>query len=134
MAGKRRHPEDVLPLRIEIDQFFNFIRAELTSGDSTRASPLAGQSAGDDKIAQVLVAVVREYPRPTLDNTYIQRTLQLGDDQPHAGHTVGHPASRPGCADRCVVARNSFYDRLRFLAVGHATHVSVFKTQNQLTA
>ena len=34
LDGRRQHTEDVVPLRIEIDQFFSFIRERFTIGDS----------------------------------------------------------------------------------------------------
>ena len=43
--GKRKIPENLLPLRIEIDQFFNFIRKEFTHGESYNEEPVR---AGED--------------------------------------------------------------------------------------
>jgi hypothetical protein len=38
--GKRKVPEDYLPLRIEIDQFFNFVRSKFTVGESYNEAPI----------------------------------------------------------------------------------------------
>lgn len=128
-TGKRRHPEETLPLRIEIDQFFNFIRAELTSGDSYESEPKLVGQALDEKIADVLKQWFST-PRPYLDNTIVKRSF------PTINQTLGSPAAIAQAEWDALIdalcCAHSFYDRLRFFKGGHPTHVSVFKTQNPI--
>jgi len=52
--GKRRVSSAALPLRIEIDQLFNFIRTKLTSGESYNEAPIRTGEVLERYIEQVL--------------------------------------------------------------------------------
>jgi hypothetical protein len=53
-SGKRQLPDEVIPLRIEIDSFFSFIREKFASGDSYLAAPLRHGSELDENLRKYI--------------------------------------------------------------------------------
>jgi len=127
--GRRQHPEEIVPLRIEIDQFFSYVRETFSKGDSYLDEPLR---AGSDRVALV---------KARMDDWFNQRWKYLDEyipiHLPRIQDRLGNEKNiETATMDELLDALDvchSFHDRLRFFRGGHETHLRVFKEQNELT-
>jgi hypothetical protein len=125
--GRRQQPENIVPIRIEIDQFFSFVRERFTKGDSYRDEP---ERNGDDR---------RDFVKSKIDEWFAQRWKYLDEKIPvHlprlqrlSSVSTIEKASFEEIVDALDVC-HSFHDRLRFYSGGHATHAEDFKKSNDL--
>lgn len=127
--GKRHYPEQQLPLRIEIDQFFNFIREKKTHKDSYADEPLLAGPALEAKVA----ANIEEWQQIRwrhLDEVVFPKSF------PTINRVLGTPAAIDAASWDDIIdalsSAHSFYDRLRFFSGGHNSHVDAFKRGNSL--
>lgn len=125
--GRRQQPEDVVPVRIEIDQFFSFIRKRYTKGESYLGEPLR---TGDDR---------RSFVNSKLNDWFNQRWAYLDehlpDNIPRIQRLSTKEAIEKATYDELVDALDvchSFHDRLRFFSGGHDTHIREFTAGNDL--
>jgi hypothetical protein len=126
--GRRQQPEEVVPLRIEIDQFFSFIREAYTKGDSYQEEPLR---SGDER---------KDFVTGKFSDWFNQKWDYLDNQIPSHFPRI---QNRLGSVDAIKNASiddlldgldvcHSFYDRLRFFKGGHETHLAVFKEVNDI--
>lgn len=123
--GRRQQPENIVPLRIEVDQFFSFVRETFTKGDSYRDEPI--RSVDDRK----------SFVKARLDNWFSQRWKYLDEKIPIHIPRLQHLASAESIESASLEAIldaldvcHSFHDRLRFYPGGHETHVEEFRKVN----
>lgn len=123
--GRRQQPENIVPLRIEVDQFFSFVRETFTKGDSYRDEPI--RSVDDRK----------SFVKARLDNWFSQRWKYLDEKIPIHIPRLQHLASTESIENASFEAIldaldvcHSFHDRLRFYPGGHETHVEEFRKVN----
>ena len=125
--GRRQQPEEVVPVRIEIDQFLSFIREYHAKGDSYQDEPFRNE---DDR---------REFVKSKLNEWFDQRWTYLDEKIPvHlprlkrlASTEDIERASFEEIGDAVDVC-HSFHDRQRFFSGGHVTHLEEFKKSNDL--
>lgn len=125
--GRRQHPEGMVPVRIEIDQFLSFIREYHAKGDSYQNEPLRNEY---DRI---------EFVKSKLNEWFNQRWTYLDEKIPlHlprlrrlASIEDIERASFEEIGDAVAVC-HSFYDRKRFFSGGHTTHLEEFRKSNDL--
>lgn len=128
-TGKRRYDESRLPLRLEIDSFFSFIREKKARKDSYLEEPLLhGQKLENKTLSNI--------------NEWFDITWEWLDEEivpkryPTIQKVLGSPESiEKATMDDIVEALSSchsFFDRLRFYHGGHDTHVKEFKDTNDL--
>lgn len=123
--GRRQQPENIVPLRIEVDQFFSFVRETFTKGDSYRDEPI--RSVDDRK----------SFVKARLDDWFSQRWKYLDEKIPIHIPRLQHLASTESIESASLEAIldaldvcHSFHDRLRFYPGGHETHVEEFRKVN----
>ena len=124
---RRQQPEKIVPIRIEIDQFFSFIRDRFTRGKSYEDEPYR---ISDDR---------RDFVKSKLDEWFAQRWKYLNEKIPvhlprlqrFSSVATIEKASFEEIIDALDVC-HSFHDRLRFYSGGHATHAEDFKKSNDL--
>jgi hypothetical protein len=111
---KRQRPDEFVPLRIEIDQFFSFVRGKYATGDTYKHQPLR---EGEDR---------REFLRFRIEEWFGQRWEYLDD---HIVKNIPRIINRLGTASSIQAATmdeiidalevcHSFHDRLRFYPGG----------------
>ncbi|MGA8644179.1 phospholipase D family protein [Candidatus Binatus sp.] len=126
--GRRLVPEENLPLRIEIDQLFNFIRNELAAGDSYRTAALL---QGPPLEARVKDAIERFWQR---DPDYLHEVTR--DRCPLIRKVLGTPGSIDAATEDelydALLIVHAFHDRFRFFDGGEPTMKKVFLTENGL--
>jgi HKD family nuclease len=128
-VGKRKYTEDVLPLRIEIDAFFSFVREKKAPKDSYLSEPILLDTALEEKIRST-IEEWHEIEWPWLDNEIVPKRY------PTIQRVLGSPDSiEKATMDEIIDALSSchsFFDRLRFYHGGHDAHVKEFKETNKL--
>ncbi len=125
--GRRQQPESIVPLRIEVDQFFSFVRETYTKGDSYRDEPI--RSVDDRKT----------FVKLKLDDWFDRRWKYLDEKIPihiprlqrFVSAEMIEKATFEEICDALDVC-HSFHDRLRFYAGGHETHLGEFKKLNDV--
>jgi len=125
--GRRQQPEEIVPVRIEVDQFFSFIRETYTKGDSCRDEPIR---TIDDRKGLV---------RVKLDDWHSQRWKYLDEKLPvhipRLQRLISAEAIEKSTFEEIMDALDvchSFHDRLRFFAGGHDTHLEEFRKSNNV--
>lgn len=125
--GRRQQPEEVVPLRIEIDSFFSFIRDRFTTGESYLDEPFR---SGDDR---------RSFVKTKINEWFLNRWPHLDDHIPYNIPRIQRlstvDAIEKASFDELLDALDvchSFHDRLRFFKGGHETHLAEFKNTNDL--
>ena len=127
--GRRMQPESKVPLRIEIDQFFSFIREKYTKGNSYDGEPFRH---GDE-----LEAVVDQ----RIKDFFSQRWNYLDNVIPEHYELINNALGDQKKIDAATVEEifealdvcHSIHDRLRFFSGGHATLRETFIQENSLT-
>lgn len=126
--GRRQQPEDEVPLRIEIDQFFSFIRETHAKGDSYNFEPYRD----DIEFEQFTKEKIVEWfglRWPYLDET-IPTSYRKIYDQLSSVSAI-NSASMDQIFDALDVC-HSFHDRFRFYKGGHDTLRHEFIKDNDL--
>lgn len=125
--GRRQQPEEVVPVRIEIDQFLSFIREYHAKGDSYQDEPLRHE---DER---------RIFVKSKLDAWFDQRWTYLDEKIPFHLPRLRHLSSTEAIEKAtfeeigdAIDVCHSFHDRQRFFSGGHATHLEEFKRNNDL--
>ncbi len=126
--GRRKYDENILPIRIEIDNFLSWVRESKTTGESYLNEPLRAGHVLENKILETiddwfnstwkwLDEKVVPYSYPTISRI-------LGSAQAIEASSFNEIVQALSC-------EHSFFDRLRFFPGGHDTHVSEFKSKNE---
>lgn len=127
-VGKRKVPEEKIPLRLEIDSFVSFVRDIHAKGESWSTTALISGDSQKDKIK----GLVQEWlitPWPYFEDTIVNENyprikeafsseksiLELSDDDLFEALAVAH----------------SFHDRLRFYPGGLPTLKAAFISKNK---
>lgn len=126
--GRRQQPEELVPLRIEIDLFFSYVRQTFSKGESYLDEPLR---SGNDRIAFV---------KARLNDWFSQRWAYLDEHIPAHLPRINDRLSSKLAIDNSTYDElldaldvcHSFHDRLRFFLGGQGTHVQVFRASNEL--
>lgn len=125
--GRRKHPENVIPLRLEIDSFLSWVRERYTTGESYRDEPLLHGAQLESKIQGAIEEWFKAHYSWFEDQIVPLR-------YPTITRILGSKSSISAASyDQIVEAlscENSFYDRLRFFKGGHETHTRVFMESN----
>ena len=126
--GRRQQPEEIVPLRIEIDQFFSFIREKYAKGDAWKMAPIISGREQEE--------IIKE----KLDNWFSQRWNYLDNTIPEHYKRINQTLSSKvhiknanmeqifNALDIC----HSIHDRFRFFLGGHETMKKVFTSENDL--
>jgi hypothetical protein len=126
--GRRQQPEEIVPLRIELDLFLSFIRKTFAGGDGYLAEPLRDREGR--------AARAREH----FDQWFHDRWPYLDDHTPGnyakisrllGSRKVIEKASAEDLFDALDVC-HSFHDRFRFYSGGHATMRKRFLADNDV--
>ena len=127
--GRRRYDESQLPLRLEIDSFFSFVREKKATKKSYLDVPILHGEEQENKI----LSNINEWfdaEWKWLDNEIVPKRY------PAIQRILGSPESiGKATMDDIVEALSSchsFFDSLRFYLGGHETHVKEFKETNEL--
>ena len=125
---RRQQPEETVPLRIEIDQFFSFIREMYAKGDTWKTAPILG------------VAEQEKLIKEKLDDWFSQRWNYLDNTIPEHTKRINHVLSSISQIQNSTMEEifealdvcHSIHDRLRFFPGGHETLKKVFTSENEL--
>lgn len=128
-VGRRKYEEDALPLRLEIDSFFSFVREKKAKKDSYLSAPLLH----GDELETRTRSTIDEWHNTEwswLDNEIVPKRY------PTIKRILGSPdsienATFDDIAD-ALSSCHSFFDRRRFYPGGHDTHIKEFKDTNEL--
>ena len=125
--GRRQQPEDAVPVRIEIDQFFSFIRERFTKGESYLGEPLRN--------SEERRAIVKIKLNEWFNQRWKYLDEHIPDNIPRVQRLSIKAAIEKATIDELVDALDvchSFHDRLRFFPGGHDTHIKEFKDSNDI--
>jgi hypothetical protein len=128
-TGQRQQPEEIVPLRIEIDQFFSFVRERFTTGDSYAAAPIRHgrdvEQFVDEHLAKWFVQRW-QYLDDVIAKHYQQINSVLG-----SAEQIQHSSAEEifDALDVC----HSIHDRLRFFPGGHDKLRQTFLAENALS-
>ncbi|MBI3200085.1 MAG: alcohol dehydrogenase [Myxococcales bacterium] len=130
-TGKRKVPEDRLPLRLEVDSFLSWVREKLATGETYQHAPVLHGSDLNKKVLQAVDAwfnsSYRWFDEEVVPDRYPRIVRILGSEG----------AIKNASYDEILSALevvNSFNDRRRFFRGGHETHVAAFRAENDLDA
>lgn len=111
----RKVPEEKLPLRLEVDSFFSFVRDKFTAGDSWLETPVGWNNARQQDMRQCLDEWSRT-PWPHLESAIVKTNY------PRLIKTFSSEASIKASTDDelfdALLTLHSFHDRLRFHSGG----------------
>ena len=128
-TGRRKYDENQLPLRMEIDSFFSFIREKKARRDSYLKEPILHGREQEDKI----LTNINEWF--DTEWTWLEDEI-VPNRYPTIQRILGSPESiEKATMDDIVTALSSchsFFDRLRFYPGGHETHIKEFKETNDI--
>ena len=109
--GKRKVSEDLLPLRLEIDSFFSFVRDHFATGETWSEPPIGWTSARQADLTSALEKWHSE-SFPHLESTIV------GENYPRLCAVFGSPQTIRQANDddlfEALLTLHSFHDRLRF--------------------
>lgn len=128
LTAKRHQPEEVVPLRIEIDQFLSFIREEHTTGDSYYSEPIRHGTDLEQHVDRYLEDWFNQrwsYLDEKIPLHYRQITNKLGSLE-----TI-ESASAEELFDALDIC-HSIHDRLRFSRGGHSALKETFLKENDV--
>lgn len=127
LDGRRQQPENIVPLRIEIDQFLSFIRERFAFGDSWKLSPILSGDAQDRLL------------REKIDDWFGQRWQYLDDYIPDNVIRINKALSLEAIEQSSIEeildgldVCHSFHDRLRFFPGGLETLQKAFISGNDI--
>jgi len=123
--SRRQQPEEILPLRIEIDLFLSYVRENFTKGDSYKDEPFRN---GDDR---------KSFVKSRLEKWFGERHSYLDDKVPllipRIQRLFSVESIEKSTLNEIIDALDvchSFHDRLRFFEGGHDKHIEVFMKGN----
>lgn len=127
--GKRKLDEDTIPLRLEIDSFFSFVRERHAKHEKWREAPIGWT----DERKNLLKQLIEEWLTTKWD--YFEVTI-AAKNYPRIKRVFASPesinsSSMDDIIDALVVL-HSFYDRRRFFDGGLETLKKAFAKQNNL--
>lgn len=125
--GKRKSNSEVMPLRLEIDSFFSFVRDTYATHEVWRDQPIGW----DDLRKALLKSHVEEWlvtDWPHYDNTISRKNYPLIIKVFQSPESINQ-ASQDEMIDALVVL-HSFHDRLRFYKGGLETLIKEFIRNN----
>jgi hypothetical protein len=109
--GVRKIPEERLPVRLEIDSFFSYVRDEVAKGDSWEAMPLGWNESSRAELDRCLDEWFNTYWR------HLESTI-VGVNYPRLVRTLGSPNSIASSSDDeifdALTTLHSFHDSFRF--------------------
>jgi len=126
--GQRQQPEEIVPVRIEIDQFFSFIRKYYATGESYKGAPFRD---GQER---------EEYVKSLIKDWFGQRWDYLDHsiikNIPRITSRLGTaPSIKAASMDEILDALDvchSFHDRFRFYLGGDSAMKKAFAEDNKL--
>lgn len=126
-TGYRKVAAAVLPLRIEIDSFFSFVREQHAIGDAWKQAPRRSPSEQRAPIT-ALIDLWRSTPWPHLEQTVAHVTYPRLQRVFASAETVQRASDEDLFA--ALTTLHSFHDRLRFYANGLEKLQRVFLQAN----
>lgn len=126
--GQRQQPEDRVPLRIEIDQFFSFVRKEYATGESYKYTPLRYGPEREEHI-KALLADWFSHRWEYLDNSIVVNIPRIITR--FGSVSSIEAASMDEIIDALDVC-HAFHDRFRFYLGGFETMRQAFAEDNDL--
>lgn len=126
--NKRQQPEKLVPLRIEIDQFFSFIREEYATRDTYNHQPLR---YGDDRNELVRLRIDEWFGRrwKYLDENIVKNIPRITSG---LGTVSSIQAATMNEILDALEVCHSFHDRFRFYLGGIETMRKEFANDNKL--
>ena len=129
--GSRKVPEETIPLRLEIDAFFSWVRHEYTKGDSYVQEPLLQGPALDVKVRDAVAhwhrSSYRWFDEEVVPDRYPRIVRFFGTSEKLTAASYDDVLSALGVV-------HSFNERLRFFKGGQAGHVAAFRKENTFDA
>jgi hypothetical protein len=124
--GLRKVTEEVLPLRLEIDQFFNYMRQEHAISDSYKDQPhlLAGEL---EKRVSLYIAQWHASDMPFIFDSTVPAYKKISTKLASRDHVM---SSNAGDLFDALLNCYSFHDRLRFYKGGTEGHRKAFIQEN----
>lgn len=125
--GKRKVSEEQIPLHVEIDSFFSYIRNKHAAGDSWRQAPILRQEEQEERIKELIDEwVASEYDY--FDKTIVQENYPIiisafKDKDTFNRLTIDEVVE-------ALTVIHSFHDRLRFFPGGLSTLLDAFLEKN----
>ncbi|WP_047534856.1 phospholipase D-like domain-containing protein [Methylotenera sp. N17] len=127
--GKRKLDEDVIPLRLEIDSFFSFVRDRHATHEKWREVPIGWNEERKDLLKQLIEEWL------TVKWSHFELTI-AEKNYPLIKKVFASPESINSSTMEDIidglVVLHSFYDRLRFFDGGLETLKKTFAKQNNL--
>ena len=114
-VGKRKVPEEAIPLRMEIDSFFSFVRENYAKGDSYLHQPILSGPMQESKI-QPLVGEWLETSYPHFENQIVKVNYPKIKRWLSKPETIQQVSIDELFDVLCVI--HSFHDRFRFYPGG----------------
>jgi hypothetical protein len=125
--NRRQLPEEIVPLRIEVDQFFSFTREKLGFGETYLDQPLR---LGDER---------REFVSKTIDAWFSEKWPYLDEYIPANFALITRSLSSPQAIERATTDElyealevcHAFHDRYRFYKGGSGSKKEAFLEHNE---
>ncbi|MEX0829923.1 MAG: phospholipase D family protein [Nitrospirales bacterium] len=129
-VGKRKVPEELIPLRMEIDSFFSFVRDTYAKGDSYLHQPILSRPMQESKI-QPLVGEWLETSYPHFENQIVKVNYPKIKRWLSTPETIQQASIDELFDVLCVI--HSFHDRFRFYPGGLEGLKGEFFAKNELS-
>lgn len=125
--GQRQHPEDIVPLRIEIDQFFSYVREIHATGDKWKEAPLLTNEKLELHLKQLLEKWFTR--RWEYLDTYIPEHIKIINNVLHSKESI-NCSTYDQIYDALDVC-HSIHDRYRFYKGGAKTQRETIMENNK---
>jgi len=126
-SGYRKVPEEVVPLRIEIDSFISYVREMAAAGESWKSSPLLPPTE-QEALINGLISDWRRASWPHFEDTIVRTNYPRLKRVFSSRETV--MAADDSTLFDALTTLHSFHDRFRFFDGGLATWKREFPTFN----
>lgn len=127
--GKRKIDEETIPLRLEIDSFFSFVRDHHATHETWRETPI-GWTDERERLLRDLIDEWLITDWPHFEKTIAEENYPLIKRIFKSPESINN-ASMEEIIDALIVL-HSFHDRLRFFGGGLETLKKVFAKENSL--
>jgi len=128
-VGRRKYEEDVLPLRLEVDSYFSFIREKKAPKDTYLSEAILVGEKLEAKIRSTVEEWI-DTPWRWLEEEIVPKRYPIIKRVFSSQESIAN-ASFNEIAEALSTC-HSFYDRFRFYAGGHDAHIQEFKETNDL--